>query len=353
MEIGSKIKQLRCRASLTQEQLADKLGLSAQAVSKWENSATMPDISLLPELAQIFGTSIDELFDLTTEQKIRRIENRMDIQDDLEEDVFREYESFLKEQISDSDTKQRITSVLAYLYHHRMESYARKAAYYAREAIQMEPEKKDCQWILQKAEGSAAWDWNIANHSRTIEFYKKLISESGERFASPRPYYYLIDNLIADHRTKEARYYLKYLEEYPEFRPYKAKVYEAAIELAEYNEAKADEIMEKAMADHPDEPGLMYEAAQYYARKCDYEKAIQYYEASFAAEENKKPRYTDALDGIADIYMIMGDYGKAAETKKRILDLLKNEWGFTEETIIHKTETEIQQLKKAAHVSIA
>ena len=115
MEIGSKIKQLRCRASLTQEQLADKLGLSAQAVSKWENSATMPDISLLPELAQIFGTSIDELFDLTTEQKIRRIENRMDIQDDLEEDVFREYESFLKEKISDSDTKQRITSVLAYL----------------------------------------------------------------------------------------------------------------------------------------------------------------------------------------------------------------------------------------------
>ena len=49
-----------------------------------------------------------------------------------------------------------------------------------------------------------------------IKFYKKLISESGERFASPRPYYYLIDNLIADHRTKEARNYLKYLEEYPE-----------------------------------------------------------------------------------------------------------------------------------------
>ena len=69
MDIGTKIKQLRYRASLTQEQLAGKLGLSAQAISKWENSVTMPDISLLPSLAETFGVSIDELFDLTTEQK--------------------------------------------------------------------------------------------------------------------------------------------------------------------------------------------------------------------------------------------------------------------------------------------
>ena len=45
MEIGKKIRQLRFKAGLTQEQLADKLGIGPQAVSKWENAAAMPDIT--------------------------------------------------------------------------------------------------------------------------------------------------------------------------------------------------------------------------------------------------------------------------------------------------------------------
>ena len=81
--------------------------------------------------------------------------------------------------------------------------------------------------------------------------------------------------------------------------------------------------------------------AQYNARKCDYDKAIQYYEASFEAEAVKKPRYTDALEGIAAIHEIRGDYAKAVETHKRILALLKEEWGFTDETVVHHTEQEI------------
>jgi len=46
---------------LTQEQLAEKLGITAQAVSKWENDISCPDISILPKLADIFGVTIDEL----------------------------------------------------------------------------------------------------------------------------------------------------------------------------------------------------------------------------------------------------------------------------------------------------
>ena len=48
--------------NLTQEQVAMKLGVSYQAVSKWENNANTPDIALLPEIAALFGTSIDSLF---------------------------------------------------------------------------------------------------------------------------------------------------------------------------------------------------------------------------------------------------------------------------------------------------
>ena len=96
MELGNKIKQLRYKAGLTQEQLASKLGISAQSVSKWETAICMPDITLLPLLAEEFGVSIDELFDITAEQKLRRIENCLDVEEELSLDLFREYEDFLK-----------------------------------------------------------------------------------------------------------------------------------------------------------------------------------------------------------------------------------------------------------------
>lgn len=345
MDIGSKIRQLRYKASLTQEQLAEQLGLSAQAVSKWENAVAMPDISLLPELAEVFGVSIDELFDLTADQKMHRIENCLGMQDELEPDVFRDYEAFLKEQTGGKD-RQRAVSLLAHLYHHRLESYAKKAARYAREAIQAAPEKKECQWILQEAEGGAAWDWNVANHSKTIDFYKSVIENDREEPKTPLPYAYLIDNLIADHRTKEAAAYLKRYAQLPACRPFMVPVYEAAIALAEFDEKRADAIMEKALAEMPREGDLLFEAAQYYARKCDYERAIRCYEASYAADENSKPRFTDALEAIAMIYEIQGNYPKAADTQRRVLTALKSEWGFTEETIVRETEQEIERLEK-------
>ena len=98
MELAGKIKQLRQKANLTQEKLADELGISPQSVSKWENRVAMPDITLLPKIAEVFGVSIDELFDLTVEQRFNRIENRMDLEEELPHEVFKEYEEFLKSQ---------------------------------------------------------------------------------------------------------------------------------------------------------------------------------------------------------------------------------------------------------------
>ena len=62
MNIGGNIKRLRQRHNLTQDQVAEKLCVSYQAVSKWENNINAPDISLLPEIANLFGVSIDTLF---------------------------------------------------------------------------------------------------------------------------------------------------------------------------------------------------------------------------------------------------------------------------------------------------
>lgn len=59
--MGKRIMANRKRLGLTQDQLAEKLGVTAQAVSKWENDLSCPDIAMLPALADIFGVSVDEL----------------------------------------------------------------------------------------------------------------------------------------------------------------------------------------------------------------------------------------------------------------------------------------------------
>ncbi len=60
-QTGKKITELRKKDNMTQMELADRLGISFQAVSNWERGNTMPDISKLPELADIFYISLDEL----------------------------------------------------------------------------------------------------------------------------------------------------------------------------------------------------------------------------------------------------------------------------------------------------
>lgn len=60
--IGKKLCDLRKQSGFTQDYVAEKLGVSAQAVSKWENDIACPDIMTLPNIAEIYGITIDELF---------------------------------------------------------------------------------------------------------------------------------------------------------------------------------------------------------------------------------------------------------------------------------------------------
>lgn len=61
LKLGENLKKFRLQRELTQEQLADVLGVSAQAVSRWENGTTYPDITLLPTIVSYFEITLDEL----------------------------------------------------------------------------------------------------------------------------------------------------------------------------------------------------------------------------------------------------------------------------------------------------
>ena len=75
IRIGEKIRTLRKAKSISQETLAHYLGVSFQAVSKWENGSAMPDVTMIPAIASFFEVSTDELFDYNTwetEQKVQK-----------------------------------------------------------------------------------------------------------------------------------------------------------------------------------------------------------------------------------------------------------------------------------------
>lgn len=69
LKIGNKIKAKRRERNLTQEELASMLGVTKAAVSKWENEESYPDIMLLPQIAQLFHMTMDDLFDFSPNDK--------------------------------------------------------------------------------------------------------------------------------------------------------------------------------------------------------------------------------------------------------------------------------------------
>ena len=82
--LGKRIANLRREKNLKQEDLAQMLNISPQAISKWENDLTCPDISILPELSKIFNVTIDELLvgkKETEEVKLVPQEERKNLKD--------------------------------------------------------------------------------------------------------------------------------------------------------------------------------------------------------------------------------------------------------------------------------
>ena len=72
MKIGQIIAELRKQNNMTQAEVADALYISYQAVSKWERGECLPDITLLPKIAELFQTSIDKLLGYSYENKAEK-----------------------------------------------------------------------------------------------------------------------------------------------------------------------------------------------------------------------------------------------------------------------------------------
>lgn len=94
--LSANIHKYRKLSGLTQDALAAKLGVTFQAVSKWENSKSLPDVLLLPLLADAFGCSIDNLFSFVSKKHITEFEIKQ-----------------IKSQIGDRESAEKFLSIIA------------------------------------------------------------------------------------------------------------------------------------------------------------------------------------------------------------------------------------------------
>jgi len=84
VKIGNKIKALRDSRRITQERLAEHLGMTAQAISRWENETCYPDMEMLPAIADYFGITLDELLCVDRSKNDAKIEGYIKTANDLQ-----------------------------------------------------------------------------------------------------------------------------------------------------------------------------------------------------------------------------------------------------------------------------
>ena len=117
MRIGEQIKNYRKTAGLTQEQVANYLGVSTPAVNKWEKGNTYPDISLLPALARLLKIDMNELFSFheeLTEKEIGQFVNELS---EVSLDSFTEAFEMASRKIQEYP---HCDLLIKYLYHNRL-----------------------------------------------------------------------------------------------------------------------------------------------------------------------------------------------------------------------------------------
>ncbi len=337
IDIGTKIKSLRLSCKMTQEQLGSKLSVSAQAVSKWESGTTAPDIELLPEISVLFGVSIDELFSMSDENRMDRIENMIENRHFISEKDFSDAEYFLKEKISESNTKARAVLTLAQLYSKRAHEYSELASEVGKEALLLNPNEKSAHNVIFDSDGGRYIDYNASNHIETIEFYKNFIKNHPQ---NPRTYLWLMDLLIEDGRTAEAMEYLEKMDAIEH--SFRTELYLGFIAKAECNLPDALEHWDK-MTDEFNEWLAWSSKGDIFARLCRYDNAMECYKR--ALDMQPKPRYTDIPEAMSFIAEIQGDFENAVKYRKLAIEICKNEWNITEGETIDMQERKIANLR--------
>lgn len=321
MEIGKIIRALRHEKHVSQEEAARALGVSAQAVSKWETGASLPDIALLPAISTYFGVSIDELFKLPNEAQFERIENMLTREQQIRSETFEHAVSFLKGILLDEPDSARAYTALAYLYNHRAASDHRLASEYAKRAMELAPDEKPGKVALLEALGGVCGDEWYDNHFELIEYLKGFLLKYPRNFHA---LYAIIENLLADRRYDEALPYIEDLQAVRGMEHNQPLFYLGDVALGRGDRERALALYDEAVKKNPDTWQAYCSRADRIKKLGFPEQAMADYERCFAMQTH--PRITDGLYSLAQMHEGQGDYDAAIADIERIIRCLEEDY---------------------------
>lgn len=340
MNIGSQIKALRIRKGVTQEAVAQHFNITAQAVSKWECGQSVPDIGMLPGLSAYFGVSIDELFALSDEVRIERIQNMIwDVRFLNPADVENECQ-FLLEKARRDPRNGDPHCMLAQLELHLAKEHCSRAQEYALEILKRENGVAMGCYYLGKAMGGVHVDPRHNNHNALISYYKECL----ESFPDKRmPYGHLISQLIDDHRLAEAQEYCSRMEAaYPN--DHFMSVHKIKLAIAKGDLGSAKTMWSELDDKYPDDWSIQHWIGDLMTLAGEYAGAKEHYRRSIALLPT--PRYVDPIDSLAQACEIDGDIEGAIATRKFELEVSEKDWNCTTGETIDYIHREIARLEK-------
>lgn len=341
-ELGARLRAARLRADLTQEKLAERLGVTAQTISKWENSLSCPDILLLPELTATLGITLDELLACGAETQLQRIDHMLEYRTPLTDEDFAYAERVLEPNCqpgAPAALRGESLTLRARLYLQRAEDCKARAVAAAQLALAVEPEKRANHSILNMAWDGHVWDWCCNLHTEYIDYYKRFVAEhSGYRPA----YLWLAENLIADGRLAEADEAVETMRKAGDGCQY--WFFKGMIAERGGDRAAADALWQQMVELYPDDWLAWSYRGDGYAQRGDFASALGNYRR--ADELEPTPHPSDDLYSIALCCELLGDPEGAVAAGETALARLREEEGLTEGHMVEMFQKDIARYRR-------
>ena len=338
MEMGKEIRRLRMDRGLTQEALAAALNVTAQTISKWECGNSVPDVQMLPEIAVYFGVTIDQLFAMTPEQQLDRLENAIDDHGMYDEAEERQLEQQLHGIAENPAYAGRAELMLTKLYNHQAEQYRLLAVEHGKTAAEKTNGDRDALSELANAWGSYIPDWDYRNHHALIAWYGEFCRRHPENRAAVM---WLLDNLIDDRRLAEARAWLPKLERIDN--TFRTPMYKILIAQADGETEEADRLLRELETMENQEWCWAVTLGDLYTQRQEYDRAVAWYQRG--QDMQPSPKYTDSARSIAHIREIQGDRQGAIAAYREELRLMREEWGIVSGECREEVERAIRRLQ--------
>lgn len=334
MDIGSAIKKLRMDRKITQEEVAEYLGISYQAVSKWETGTTMPDITLLPEIAAFFGVRIDDLFSVDHEDELKRIEHIL-AYEGLSEQSYLYAKRILEASLQDDPDNVRALKLYAKLHLRKTNNDLLEAGRMLERAMKRSPLDEEIFGLYRSVRGGGVYE----AHSDD-DWFIRVCEPYAEKFPqNSRLIVILIEAMIRQRYFERAEKYIN-LMQLDKSEEYLRQVYLGDLELARGNLDNAKAIW-NAVSEN-DSMG-QYEAGERFNRINEYDRAIKCFKNAFQTAAS--PRYLDAVYSLAFLYTKLGRKTEAIEAWQLIINTLASDYNEYDSETVEWARNEIHKLQ--------